>query len=136
MDDYKIEGIDIDKGMENCGGSIESYREVLESFLEDSMTKLREFKPLSKNSAKKITEQELRRFTGAVHAIKGVSAIIGAQLLSQKAAVLEIAGKNGNIKTIQMDFPGFYQDLKKHAENVQSFLDTFPDSEALEEDYV
>ena len=131
-----IDGIDFKQGLENCCGSIEAYWEVLESFLEDSAAKLKEFKPLYKSAANKLNEQDLRRFSAAVHAIKGVSAIIGARLLSQKAAALEIAGKNGNKKIIQKDFPDFYQDLKTLAEKVQSYLNTIHNSEAAEEDYV
>ena len=121
-----IEGINTEQGLINCGGSMEAYREVLESFLEDTGVKIREFKPLLKRAAKNISDTEMQQFSRASHAIKGVSAIIGAQDLSIAAAGLEKAFKSGDRAAMQISFPAFYQDLKTTAERVQSFLNNSP----------
>ena len=117
-----MEGVDTDRGLVNCGGSMEAYLDVLESFLEDSTAKLRELKPFQKKNFHNIHETELHWFAHTVHAVKGVSAIIGAQDLSKKAAGLEKAAKGGDREIMQKDFPDFYNDIKTIIERVQFFL--------------
>ena len=124
-----MEGVDVEQGLANCDGSIESYREVLESFLEDSAENLRGFEPLQNKTAQNLNETELKRFFRAVHAVKGVSAIIGAQSLSKKAADLEKTDKAGGKEIIQKDFPFFYKDFKAIIERVQLFLKEIPTTE-------
>jgi len=124
-----MEGVDVEQGLVNCGGKMGSYREVLESFLEDSTVNLRGLEPLQNKTAQNLNEAEVNRFSRAVHAVKGVSAIIGAQSLSEKAADLEKAAKAGDREIIQNDFPDFYEHFGTIIKSVQSFLDEKPKSE-------
>ena len=117
-----IEGINTEKGLVHCGGSLDAYVEVLESFLEDSTAKIREMKPFQKKNITALNDTELHHFASSVHSIKGVAAIIGVQGLSKKAAGLEKAAKVADRKIIQRDFPGFFEDLKATTQRVQSFL--------------
>ena len=127
MIEIMIEGIDTEQGLANCNGSAEAYREVLGSFLEDAEVKIQEFKSLeTKNTKtiKKLNKKELCRFSQNAHAVKGISSIIGARLLSEKAAFLEIAGKSGDIDTIQKNFQDFFRDFETITERIRSYLKT------------
>ena len=71
----------------------------------------------------RLCKVELQQFTKNAHAIKGVSSIVGAQLLSAKAAALEIAGKAGDTIAIQRDFPDFFRDLETITERIRTCLE-------------
>jgi len=115
----QIEGVDTEQGLFNCNNNMDAYREVLDSFLEDADTNMAEMKRFLEKPAKPWNREELQRFSRAVHAVKGVSAIIGAKTLSKRAADLETAAKAG---VISGDFPGFFTDYSAMAKNIQSVL--------------
>ena len=117
-----IDGVNTEEGLINCCGSMDAYREVLGSFLEDVPAKICDFEAFKKKTIQNLNDSELYKFNRASHAIKGISAIIGAQDLSKKAAGLEIASGAADRKTMQDNFPGFFDDLKTITERVQSFL--------------
>ena len=117
-----IEGVNTEEGLLTCCGSVDAYREVLGSFLEDSTAKICDFEVFEKKTIQNLDDSELHKFNRAAHAIKGISAIIGAQDLSKKAAGLEIASEAADRKIMQDDFLGFFEDLKIITERVQSFL--------------
>jgi HPt (histidine-containing phosphotransfer) domain-containing protein len=118
----KIEGVDTEQGLANCNGSSEAYIEVLESFLEDTHAKIADLQFFDTNRARRWTKPELIRFTFAVHAIKGVSAIVGAAELSGKAAALEIEAKTGTIRQVKKDFPEFFQDVQRITGRIRDAL--------------
>jgi signal transduction histidine kinase/DNA-binding NarL/FixJ family response regulator/HPt (histidine-containing phosphotransfer) domain-containing protein len=119
-----IEGIDVEQGLVNCSGSMEAYQEVLGSFLEDAEAKLQELKTFDAGAVTQMDNAGLQQFSKQTHAVKGVSSIIGAQALSEKAAALETAGEDGDTETIQRDFPDFYRDLEIITGRVRSCLET------------
>ena len=100
----EIPGVDIAAGMARVGGSPDRYRELLHIFLRDAKAgfALLEAHPDRAN---------LRSFTTFVHALKSGLANIGANALSESAAMLENAGRNENLAAIRDNLVLFRQDL-------------------------
>jgi HPt (histidine-containing phosphotransfer) domain-containing protein len=108
----EIEGVDSDQGLALSGGSRKVYLEVLAVFSKDTARYL--------NMIRKIpTESELRDFTTHVHALKSASAAIGAAGISQQAAALEEAGKQGDMEIIHKRVGTFCADLEALAKRIQ-----------------
>ena len=129
----QIEGVDIEAGLRNCNNCMDVYLEVLDSFMEDVHSKVQELKPLAKRTFIQWNEADLHLLSRVVHAIKGVSAIIGARILLKKTIDLETAIKTGCTDTIAKDFPEFFQDLKTITERIHSVLQTTEKSAPAEE---
>jgi CheY-like chemotaxis protein len=111
--DLKISGVDTAKGIAMTGGTETGYRKVLASFHKDCEDRL----PLLTQVP---GERELPLFTATVHALKSAAATIGAEAVSKEAAILEAAGKNGDLKTIEGALAGFYYDLKNLVEQIET----------------
>ncbi|MBF0587861.1 MAG: response regulator [Magnetococcales bacterium] len=86
-----IPGINVIQGLRNVGGNTTLYRKVLLKFSKnqgDACTHMQEH--LAANDAKALEE--------TAHALKGVAATIGAQQLSEQAAVIESSSHNADRK--------------------------------------
>jgi len=96
----EIEGLDVAAGMDIIGGSPGLYRELLRVFLKDVAARfaLLEAGP---------DTADLPDFTIAVHALKSALANIGANGLSESAAGLERAGREGDLALIHDRLPSF-----------------------------
>jgi HPt (histidine-containing phosphotransfer) domain-containing protein len=90
----EIAGIDVSDGIARIGGSQSRYLDILETFRRDAQAGL----PLLENAP---DDASLRAFTTLVHAMKSALATIGASALSQSAALLEDAGRKGELSAIQ-----------------------------------
>jgi CheY-like chemotaxis protein len=125
---FSIEGLDAARGIEMTGGTETAYRQVLTVFCKDAAERMLQLKAFP-------GEPELADFVINVHALKSISGTIGAALLSKQAAVLEAAGKAGNLDTIRKEFPQYYGSLQKLVEDIRAALalaggavDTKPDA--------
>ncbi|MDR2528714.1 MAG: response regulator [Synergistaceae bacterium] len=111
----EAEGLDAARGLTQCGGSPDAYREVLSLYRRDAEEKM---KYLSFSYA----ESELKTFTVHVHGLKTSSANIGASDLSKMAAALEAAGKDGDMEYIRARVDSFRQALSEMCVRVQAAL--------------
>jgi CheY-like chemotaxis protein len=111
----KIEGIDAARGIAMTGGSAESYIKVLETYCRDAAKRVE----ILSNTP---DEKSLALFTTQVHALKSASGSIGASALSKKAAMLEEAGKRGDIAAISEGLDGFREDLSQMVERIRHAL--------------
>jgi HPt (histidine-containing phosphotransfer) domain-containing protein len=100
-----IDGVNVDKGIAMIGGSRAGYIEVLDVFSKDAVQRLNLLRSVP-------AEGELPSFTIQVHALKSASASIGAAGVSLKAAVLEAAGKRGDLGAIGTLLEEFRADLE------------------------
>lgn len=101
--------INVAAGMENCMDEKQFWMDTLEGFLESDKPEL-----LCKAYADKDTE--LYRIT--VHSIKSASKTIGAELISEKARLLELAAKDGNTEYIRAEHEFFIEQYRELVENV------------------
>jgi CheY-like chemotaxis protein/HPt (histidine-containing phosphotransfer) domain-containing protein len=111
-----VDGVDNAVGIRNVGGSEETYREVLARFAGDIEERLLELSTVPDTGS-------LPRFTTLVHGLKSAAASVGAINVSQKAAKLEAAGKDGDIETIARDLNGFLLELVTLADAIKKLQD-------------
>jgi CheY-like chemotaxis protein len=107
----KIEGLDIEKGIEKFGGDKDTYYKVLRSYAASMETLL------AKTESPEKPEYEI-----AVHGIKGASRDIFAEAVGQAAAGLEDAAKAKDLAYIQQNHEAFQQAARKLAAGILAFL--------------
>ena len=110
---WGIPGLDMEKGISMTGGRVEFYRKVLALFCEDVKIRL---------PALKTVPEDLSIFSGQAHALKGACASIGAEEISSRAALLEQAGKAGDMTFVRENLDGFVKDLGDLVENISGAL--------------
>jgi signal transduction histidine kinase/CheY-like chemotaxis protein/HPt (histidine-containing phosphotransfer) domain-containing protein len=101
-----IGGVDVQKGINMTGGTLEGYYAVLSIFHRDARERLKQLE-------KAPSAENLPVFVTNVHALKGASSSIGASEISAGALELELAGKEGNLAFIQEKLPKFTEELSK-----------------------
>ncbi|MDR3353910.1 MAG: response regulator, partial [Synergistaceae bacterium] len=111
----EIPGVDVKRGIAMTGGTFEGYVEVLELYCQDVAKRLEILSGVP-------DEDGLAFFTTQVHALKSSSANIGAADLSKEAAMLEDAGKRGDVAAISEALDGFRDDLSLTAERIRYAL--------------
>ena len=88
-------GIDVKKGISNCGGEEEFYRSILLEYLNSSVEK-------KENLERFLKEGDMEGYGINVHSLKSTSATIGAMTLSEKALELEHMAKEGRIGDVRL----------------------------------
>jgi signal transduction histidine kinase/response regulator of citrate/malate metabolism len=115
-----IPGTDTKKGINMTGGTEAGYRKVLAQFHKDTIERLPVF-------AVPATEPALSAFAIQAHAIKSAAGTIGAAAVSNMAAVLEAAGKAGDIKAVNETLPEFRKHLAELIEGIGTVLEEEPE---------
>ncbi len=102
----KETGIDVDKGIANCGGEKSFYIEMLAEYLSSSAEKKEKMKEY-------LDKGDLKEYGVIVHSIKSTSATIGVMSVSSKALLLEKAAGEGDKAYITVDHPGFIEEYDR-----------------------
>ncbi|MDR2603790.1 MAG: response regulator, partial [Desulfovibrio sp.] len=100
----EMSGLDVAAGIARIGGSQSRYLHLLDTFRRD----------VEAGSALLEKEPEavaLQPFITLVHALKGALANIGADAQSRLAALLEQAGREGDVPMIRATLPAFREEL-------------------------
>lgn len=106
----KEQGIDINKGIENCGGSIEFYAEIVDEFEnEDKRGDL----------LKAYADKNWEEYEIAVHALKGLLRTIGAIAVGDVAETLQYAAEKKDVAVIDEKHEAFVQDMDKALELIK-----------------
>ena len=105
IENLKISGIKVSKGIAATGGTGELYLKTLNVFYQDGIEKLKELKEC-------LDGNDIPLYTIYVHAIKSAAANIGAEELSKTAFALEMAGKNSDLGYIETHNPQFVVSLE------------------------
>ena len=87
-------GINLELGLDYCGGEEGFYREMLRMFCAQSAGKQAELSALYESA-------NWPDYAVKVHALKSTSLTIGAEALSAQAKELELAGKRGDVEFIR-----------------------------------
>ena len=87
-------GINVELGLDYCGGEEDFYREMLRMFCAQSGEKQAEIASLYESA-------NWGDYAVKVHALKSTSLTIGAEVLSAQAKELELAGKRGDVDYIR-----------------------------------
>ncbi len=108
-----IPGVDIQQGIENCGGSFQNYITLLSVVLQDGRKKLDAMEKYREN-------EEFDQYIIEVHALKSVAASIGADQMSVMAKQLEMACREQRyyeVKDGHRAFCDAYSDMLDHIED-------------------
>ncbi len=97
--------IDLQSGIKHCG-SKEIYKEILGSFYED-------IDETSEALERFLRENDTDSYTIRIHAVKSTARTIGANALGEKAALLEQAGKDGDLEYIIGNHEAFLSEYQK-----------------------
>lgn len=92
-----LQHMDVDRGIKNCGGTLEDYYQVMDVVLkygERRLAKLSKF----------VDEKDYVNYTIDAHALKNTADNIGATELAQMAEEHEQAGKNGDFAYIEENY--------------------------------
>jgi signal transduction histidine kinase/CheY-like chemotaxis protein len=100
----EIAGVDVAAGIARIGGSQEHYLNLLEMFRRDAQAG-------SALLEKEPDDHTLHAFVTRTHGLKTALANIGAMALSQMAALLEKAGREGDRAAIRDTLPQFREEL-------------------------
>jgi HPt (histidine-containing phosphotransfer) domain-containing protein len=100
----EIEGVDTASGLDRIGGSQSRYLTLLEIFCRDVEAGFALLEKVPDGAS-------LRPFTIQVHAQKSALTNIGANVLSQTAALLEKAGREADVSVIREKLPLFREEL-------------------------
>ncbi|GHT78316.1 hypothetical protein FACS1894130_04680 [Spirochaetia bacterium] len=84
-----IAGVDTQTGLNNSGGSLNSYKQILSLFCTDADERIPRIRIA-------MEEGNFKQYTILVHALKGACRIIGAEAAGGLAARLEEAGRDEN----------------------------------------
>ena len=110
-----IEGVDVKRGIGMTGGTLQGYLDTLKDYHADGVAKMNEITQC-------IESDDIALYTIYVHALKSVSASIGASALSKNAADLEAAGKRGDRSYIKMNTERFLRDLGLLLDNIYPLI--------------
>lgn len=100
-----LKGVNVETGIRNCGGNLNVYIRVLQTFSSSN---------LSSGLEKYFEEGDWKNYEVIAHSIKGACRNIGADKLADKAYELELAGKKEDALFIQEkhdEFATEYRDL-------------------------
>ena len=104
--EIEISGVDAKRGLDLFEGDVETYVDILRSYvtnIPDSLDKIRN-----------VSEETLRDYAIRVHGVKGASETIGADEAKKTAKQLEEMAKGGNIAGVLARNNAFI----KYAENL------------------
>ena len=112
---FKLDGVNVKKGIAMAGGSIKNYLKTLSIFYRDVVEKVEEIRICFDTS-------NLPLYSIHVHALKSAFANIGAESLSAAAKTLEIAAMQGNITFIKERNMQFLMDSEMLLANINMVL--------------
>ena len=110
-----IKGLNVERGLFLIGGNWKEYREILSLYCASVDAYRISF-------SKAISSEDLCDFSIRIHALKSSSAYIGAAQLSNEASVLDKAGREGDLETIQKNKAHFDAELFELVSSIREML--------------
>lgn len=98
--DFQLRGVDVSRGLLNCGDSLDNYISILKVVYDDGIEKVKRIRDLAQ-------QKNYNEYGIEVHALKSVAASIGAMELSEQAKTHEYASYDGKFDFID----NTYEDL-------------------------
>ncbi|MCL2619264.1 MAG: response regulator, partial [Defluviitaleaceae bacterium] len=112
----QIEGIDTQKGLVLAGGNPDVYLKVIRKYYENGRVLLKELEHAAHKG-------DLENYEIHVHALRGVSASIGADALAEPADALERASEQKNLGFVRARTPELLERLEATLRNIGSSLE-------------
>jgi CheY-like chemotaxis protein len=114
FENWGIGDIDVEKGLVNFDGVIESYVEILESYVKDM--------PALLGKLRSYTREDIAGYRITAHSVKSSCRIIGAEALGARAESLETAAADSDDEYITGNSAVFIADVEKLIEKLSPFL--------------
>jgi signal transduction histidine kinase/DNA-binding response OmpR family regulator len=111
-----IDGFDITNGLELVDNDIESWLEVIRSFVTHT--------PKLLDSMRDVRPETLSKYTVTVHGIKGSCYSLGARTVGEKAEDLEHKGRAGDIEFVERNNSDFISRAEKLLDNFRLLIKT------------
>jgi CheY-like chemotaxis protein len=111
---YRIDGMDMSKGIERFGGDEETYYKILRSFTTNTRPLLVKIEDVNIDN--------LNEYATTVHGIKGSSLGIYAFTVGNKAGALEKAAKSGDFEFVKTNNPIFIETSTKLMMDIDDML--------------
>jgi len=109
-----IAGINMEFGLSLYDGDMDMFKEIIHVYAKSVPTVLERLRDVS--------EQSLPDYAIDIHAIRGNSANIGAQKLTERAAAMEAMAKSGDLTGVMAANEGFIQDAAALVANMEAWL--------------
>ncbi len=114
--DFSIPFVETDIGIENCGGTVDDYIQILEIFYKFGSDKISKIKQM-------LDDGNIKDYTIEVHSLKSSAANIGALEVSKLARELEMAGKEEKVEVIRNKNDDMLRKYSSLLDNIKSVLD-------------
>jgi HPt (histidine-containing phosphotransfer) domain-containing protein len=111
----QLDGINLQKGFERFGCNMDSFLQVLRSYVVNT--------PPLLEAVRAVREDTLSDYAITVHGIKGSSLGICAEQLGAKAEALEKASKAGDLDFVKNNNPAFHEAAEKLIAGLSEMLD-------------
>ncbi len=118
--------INQEKGITNCGGDAEQYREILGIVFRYADEKLKKVQEL-------LEAENYKNYTVEVHALKSNAATVGADKIAEIARAQEMAGKEGNIDELKKNHDRLVKEYGEFAEALKRYISGMEEYEADKE---
>ena len=106
-----LPGVNVHQGIQNSGGTLEKYLDVLGTFRLTGEQQIRAITTA-------LEQEDLQRVTTEAHALKSVAGSIGAERLSALAASLEQQAKEGDLALVKTNVGPLLSELQKNLEHI------------------
>jgi CheY-like chemotaxis protein len=110
-----ISGLDSGRGIATIGGSEAAYIEALSIYCRDVDAHL-------PTLAAPPSPENITSFITRVHGLKSASANVGAKAIAETAAILEEAGRRGDMAVIRARLDAFRVEISGMSEKIRAFL--------------
>jgi len=114
LQNTKIDGLDMLKGVERYGGDHKLYLKVLRSFTTNIASMLASTENIDKNT---LVDYEIK-----IHGIKGASFDIFAEKIAEEARTLEHAAKDGDLEYISKNDKIFRKKMQKFIGDIEAMI--------------
>jgi len=109
-----IPGLNVDAGLELCGGSTDIFLNSMRLYVTNMPAALKKMKNLSKET--------LKDYAIAVHGVKGISEYIGAEEAMKTAKQLETMAKADDFAGVQAQNDAFIKYAENLVDTIQKWL--------------
>jgi signal transduction histidine kinase/CheY-like chemotaxis protein/HPt (histidine-containing phosphotransfer) domain-containing protein len=120
---FEIPGVSVETGLNNTGGSIAAYQDILAIFCMDADEKVGQIEQC-------IVNRDFGLYMTMVHALKSASRSIGAMEFGDFAARLEEAARVENTSVIAEETDAFLSATRALADNIRGALEQKPAEQA------
>ena len=116
-----IPGLDVESGLDVCGGDLGIYQYSLNLYVTSIPAFLEKMRLVSKET--NVSAETMHDYSITVHSLKAISEYVGAKEARATAKQLEAMAKEGNIDGIKAQNETYIKYLEKLVSEIQNWLD-------------